>query len=264
MQTNQDTHIHLLKDKTFISTRPSGKSAGLKKLLTAEGAQMLELPMIEVVPAILDEDEKQHLQQMHSFDWVILTSANAVHFFMETGNMFPDFPKALENLHFAVIGEKTAAALHKYGLIYHFLSHKANGESLVSGLGPILKKDGAKILYRTSNISNGFIPDALDTLANVYKIAMYNTKAPASFDQSIVDRIIDDAYNIMFFFSPSAFNNFHTCLKDTVQMNKIHVASIGPTTHKAIVEYGISPVFMAEEQSETGLFQSTMRYYQSI
>lgn len=256
-----NTNSNVLCGKTFISTRPAGKSEKLAKLLAASQAKLLSYPMIEIVPAMLTEQEFKHFEEMETFDWVILTSINAVHFFINTGSEISDFEHKIKNVRFAAVGSKTADALQTCGINPHFVGEEATGASLVNGLLNVLKGQHSKILYPTSNLTTGYIPHALQQVATVYKIAIYQTVAPKTDHTKMLSVLQNNAYDIIYFFSPSAFHNFHNVVAKQVPLQQLKVASIGPTTYDAICNAGLTPVFSAQEHTEEGLYAETLAYF---
>lgn len=256
-----NTNSNVLCGKTFISTRPAGKSEKLAKLLAASQAKLLSYPMIEITPARLTEQEFKHFEEIETFDWVILTSINAVHFFMNTGSKISDFEHKIKKVRFAAVGIKTAEALKSYAIHPHFVGEEATGASLANGLLNLLKGQHSKILYPTSNLTTGYIPNALQQVATVYKIAIYQTVAPQTNHSEMLSVLQNNAYDIIYFFSPSAFHNFHNVVGKQMPLDQLKVASIGPTTYDAICNAGLTPVFSAQEHTEEGLYAETVAYF---
>ncbi|HKJ80055.1 MAG TPA: uroporphyrinogen-III synthase, partial [Prolixibacteraceae bacterium] len=75
-----------LRNKLFISTRPKGRSVELKRLFEARGAELLDLPMIEVQAAEVSDQEKKWMANLENFQWLIFTSPNGVNFFFQQLN----------------------------------------------------------------------------------------------------------------------------------------------------------------------------------
>ena len=64
----------ILSHRVFISTRPKGQNEELKNLLLKEGASLLELPTIEILPAELDHEDEQKFSKLESYSWIVFTS----------------------------------------------------------------------------------------------------------------------------------------------------------------------------------------------
>ena len=93
-----------LKNKLFISTRPAGRSDEMKRLFEEAGAELLEMPLIKIEPLSVSAAEKKLVKNIGQFDWLILTSANGVHYFFESFNKISDKQKLPGHLKIAVIG----------------------------------------------------------------------------------------------------------------------------------------------------------------
>src|SRR5262249_23141659 len=59
------------------------QAASLAGRLRAPGAQVIEFPTIEIRPAADPAPLDRSIANLHTYDWLIFTSANGVRFFME-------------------------------------------------------------------------------------------------------------------------------------------------------------------------------------
>ncbi len=253
---NSQETTYLLKGKRFITTRPTGKSKQLKELLEKEGAQLLELPMIETKP-IFSEVTLQAIQHLENFDWLLLTSANAVKYLTEAGASIPNFQEKLKRIQVAAIGAKTAEVIHSFGYTVDFVASKANSIDFVEEFKSIKAVANSNILWPTSNLSRNTIATELQDIANIEKVTLYDTIQSENRDKEIVDVIQNNAYELVYFFSPSAFESFYRQYKPG---KNIRVASIGPVTSDFIRQKGLEPAFEASIQTEEGLFEATLNY----
>ncbi|MCK5698119.1 MAG: uroporphyrinogen-III synthase [Gammaproteobacteria bacterium] len=70
--------IDLLKGITILVTRPKHQAPPLCQLLENYGAKPICLPVIQIEPIILSEASKQLISTIHSIDFAIFISPNAV------------------------------------------------------------------------------------------------------------------------------------------------------------------------------------------
>jgi uroporphyrinogen-III synthase len=78
-QTLPDPKPNPLKGKRVIVTRAIEQTADLSARLTAQGAIPISLPLVSFAPPENYAPLDAALDQLNSFDWIIFTSANAVH-----------------------------------------------------------------------------------------------------------------------------------------------------------------------------------------
>ncbi len=72
-----------LTGKKILITRAREQSGEFATLLKKTGAEVIEFPTIEIVPPLRWKELDQAIDQLKSYDWIIFTSANGVHFFWQ-------------------------------------------------------------------------------------------------------------------------------------------------------------------------------------
>lgn len=228
-----------LSNKSFISTRPSGQNGELKTLLEKEGATLMELPTIEIVPTETNERANFILSRLKTFTWIVFTSANGVFYFFHhlrhvQGNT--ELPKSTK---IAVIGKKTEAVLNEFG--YH--SNIENPGLTSVELGTVLMsklKNEDHVLFPEGDLALGTIKRMAKMVAKQTSLTVYENKIPQSFNAQIVQNIIDQNYDQIIITSPSAFHNLITILDNRVKTEELKLISIGRTTTNAIMQHNIN------------------------
>ncbi len=101
---------------TVATTRAQQQGAGLAQRLTAMGADVIELPLIAITEAPPSVAEADVLDNLSSYQWLIFTSANGVHwFFAKLRRRFRDL-RVLGGLRIACVGEATKTAVESHFL----------------------------------------------------------------------------------------------------------------------------------------------------
>jgi uroporphyrinogen-III synthase len=251
-----------LKNKLFISTRPADRSDEMKRLFEEAGAELLEMPLIKIEPLSVSAAEKKLLENIGQFDWLILTSANGVHYFFESFNKISDNNKLPEHIKIAVIGNKTQKKLEEYGVTPDFVNPGNIAEDFSEAFLKHLQKEKQhpNILLALGKLARTVIQDALTDIANCTRIDFYTTVIPDSVNPNILNRIEEVRYEMLIFTSPSGIKNF---LKIThaKHLNKLRVACIGDTTARIARENKIEPLVVAEKASAKGLVDAIINYF---
>lgn len=95
-----------LAGKTILTTRAASQSSQFNQMLQAQGAQVIDLPALEIREPISWQAVDRAIADLSTFDWLILTSANAVNYFLDRLlHQGKDF-RALATLKIAVVGKK--------------------------------------------------------------------------------------------------------------------------------------------------------------
>lgn len=95
-----------------VLTRPAGDAARWLAGLEARGHQVLQLPLIDIVPVAVDGSARAAWARLHGFQAVMFVSANAVRHFMAAGSPL-SWPPATQAW---ATGPGTAAALREAGV----------------------------------------------------------------------------------------------------------------------------------------------------
>src|ERR1700751_2220614 len=94
-----------LSGKRIVLTRNKESSGSLRSKLEALGAKVIDLPLIKIVPYFDAEGIDEVLSEMGSYEWVIFTSRNGVHYFFNIFfNKFKDI-RCIGGVKFACVGE---------------------------------------------------------------------------------------------------------------------------------------------------------------
>ena len=105
-----------LSGKRVLVTRARKQASALSFRLSALGAEVIELPAIEITQT---PKHKQALDSAatsaHEYDWLVLTSINGVNLFFDRLQATGSRPEALNALNIAAIGPETAKAIASHG-----------------------------------------------------------------------------------------------------------------------------------------------------
>ncbi|MEL6816388.1 MAG: uroporphyrinogen-III C-methyltransferase, partial [Cyanobacteria bacterium J06598_3] len=120
-----------LAGKTVLVTRAASQSSQFGEMLQGRGAKVVDLPALEIREPMSWQPVDDAIAQLDNFDWLILTSANAVNFFLDRLlQQGKDF-RALATLKIAVVGKKTGRFLNQRGLHADFTPPSFVADSLI-------------------------------------------------------------------------------------------------------------------------------------
>ena len=246
----------------IVVTRPQRQATAFMALLAAAGATPVAFPTIEITPAEDLTPLDQALQNLVSFDWLILSSVNGVNAVAErlAHLGIAALPPTLK---LACVGPKTAQAAADNWRQPDFVPAEYVGEAVLPGLGPIR---GQRFLLARADIARPTLPAELAALGGlVTDLVVYNT-VPS---QVNLDGLaaLKNGVDAITFTSPSTVQNFAALIAQhgftlcTIPGQPIY-ACIGPITAQALIGLGISPHIIPTEHTTEGLFQALIKYYQ--
>jgi uroporphyrinogen-III synthase len=117
-----------LEGKRILVLRPEGQAEDLVRALTAEGAETLAVPAIQILP--LPDSDALDAALRREYDWVVFTSVNGV-------AALPETLPAASLTRVAAVGPATAQALASAGVAVDFVPSAFTTVALASELpGP--------------------------------------------------------------------------------------------------------------------------------
>jgi uroporphyrinogen-III synthase len=234
--------MSIFKEKTIITTCAADKASKIKCLLIPKGAEVFEFPMIHISQSQNSEEVKSVIKKIHTYNWIIFTSSKGVSNFFLWLHQFDIFINK-SNVKFAVIGKSTGKILKKLGFEANYISESKDSKSFAEELITIIGNEKANILLPIGNLSENRLFEVFKKKHHVTSLEVYQTKIPLEFDDKIYSKIINNKYDLIFFLSPSAVENFLILLGDKINISTIKGIAIGKTTSKAMIKHGIKPLF---------------------
>jgi uroporphyrinogen-III synthase len=256
-----------LAGKRIVVTRAPEQAGELTQALEKMGAEVLLLPTVSFGPADDWTSLDGALQEISEFDWLLLTSQNAVRFFCqrcrERGIRPEDFTSL--KLRVGAVGSATAHAAKLESIRVDYVAKGQTGESFAQELSG--EFSGRRVLLPRSDRANDRLPDALRNAgAIVTEAVTYRTMPPTDFDSQITGLVRRREVDAIVFASPSAFYNFGALL-DSAELVKlsesVDFAVIGPTTARALRELGVRVGIETQESSSRGLANAIESHYEN-
>lgn len=231
-------------------------SAGLRAL----GAEVIEIPFIEIREPRSYKPLDAALKNLHQYDWLILTSVNGVEAFYQRLTKLRLTKRHLKHLKIAAIGPATRKAIAKHGSKVNVVPDEYVAESVVE----VLRNEvaGKRILLARARIARDVIPRELRNLgAKVDVVEAYETVIPQS-SRTRLRAILKDSKrrpHAITFTSSSTVRNFIALLGKKPSLNGVRLASIGPVTSATLRELGLPVDVEAIEYTIPGLIKALSR-----
>lgn len=233
----------------------SALSAGLKKL----GAEVIEIPFIEIRKPRSYKPLDAALKSIAEYDWLILTSVNGVEALSKRLKHLRIPKKKLKGLKIAAIGPSTREEIEKLGLKVKVVPQRYIAESVVESLRG--KVEGKRVLLARAKVARDVIPRELRKMgAKVDVVEGYETVIPAS-SRTRLRSVMKESKrrpHLVTFTSSSTVKNFVALLGGRgrpphTSLEGIQFASIGPITSATLREFGLPVHIEAREYTIPGL-----------
>jgi len=251
----------LLENRVFISTRPLGQSAELESLLSEESATLISMPTIEVRPLPLDEFSRLQMRNLDSFNWIVFTSPNGLKYFFASLFELQNNYGLPDHLKIAVVGKKTAAHLECYGTSASFINLGNTAEDFVADFYHRVNP-GDRVLFPIGNLARTVIEDKISKKAICTRILFYETILPETVDNSLLQRITEDKYDMIVLTSPSSCTNLLQLISGKTDPSNLRLVCIGQTTSAEVIRNGIEPLITAGTANSQGIYSAIVNYFQ--
>ena len=248
--------------KTVIVTRARAQASALTKKLEAQGARVLEVPAIKIVPPADFAPLDKAIAEIDTYKWLILTSVNGVEYFFNRLQKAGKDSRALCGVKIAAIGSATAEALKGYGITADLIPSAYKAEELADALAEDTKA-GDKLLLARAKVARNVLPERLRALgAHVDVVAAYETVTDCQNKEELLDALESGEASVVTFTSSSTVTNLLDVLGDKKDLlNKVALAAIGPVTAETLEKNGLKPAISAAEYTIDGLMTAIEEYY---
>jgi uroporphyrinogen III methyltransferase/synthase len=268
-----------------LVTRPATQAGGVCAALEAAGLEAVCLPLTRIVPLADSRPLDSALANLGDYDWIVFTSANAVRGFVRragalridlaglTGGKGRSRPQICA-------GPATAAAMAADGLVVGLLVSPFTAEQARDALLPHVGQ-GSRVLLPRAEAGRDLLGPALrERGAQVDEVVLYRTESDRRSAAEAVRRLAAGELGAAAFFSPSAVRALRAAAgsagigqiagegdgcdssptRGQALMDGVAVATIGPTTTRAVQEAGWRVAVEAPDTTGEALVDALTAY----
>jgi uroporphyrinogen III methyltransferase / synthase len=233
-----------LSGQKVLVTRSREQASFLTQLLEDQGAEVVEIPTIEIAALSLKAEGKRILKSLSSYDWLIFSSVNAVDILVSHLAVSKLDVRSLSGLKIACVGEATAMALKKYGLKADLVPKDYKQEGLAQAFGKMGQKlEGKRVLFARAKEGRDLLEVSLKKQkAQVTLWSLYETRVPKQAKQSLQNLFFKEGgVDWLVFASSSTVDHF--CVAFTPAQRKkvlkdLSIAVVGPVTGESVKKWG--------------------------
>jgi uroporphyrinogen-III synthase len=240
----------------------SALSAGLQAL----GADVIEIPFIEIRPPRSYAKLDSALDRIAEYDWLILTSVNGVDALSARIHNLSIQSKDFKRVKIVAIGPATRTAIEKIGLKVTVVPERYIAESVVESLRG--RVEGKRVLLVRAKVARDVIPRELRKMeARVDLVEAYETVVPVESKKKLRMLVTNPERrpHVVCFTSSSTVRNFASLLGGRgrpphIDLPGARFASIGPITSATLRELSFPVHIEAEEYTIPGLIRATQNW----
>lgn len=255
-----------LHGKSILVTRAREQASLIAHMLEQQGAEVVEFPLIQIVPVPNPSDLDFAIKNLGKYDWLIFTSANGVKFFWERLIQKGKDSRKLHDVQIAAIGPGTADSLRNHGIKPDFIPDEYIAESLAAGLAAreCNNLKGKKILLPRAKNARAILVEELKKLgAIVEEIPIYEAVQPTEGLQRLKSIFEEKNIDCVTFGSSSTVANFFKLvdMKFLKTFPRLTYAAIGPVTAATLESKGIKADIQPLQYTIPALIKAIVEFY---
>lgn len=254
-----------LAGRSVIITRARAQAAGLAEPLEALGATVITCPVIETVDPEDWAPADAAIDDLESYDWIVLTSTNGADRFLARVRERRGSLAALSGVRVAAVGAATERRLREDGVDPDLVPDEYHADSLADAFVEMGADAGWRVLIARALKGRDVLPEALRARGvHVDLVPVYRTLEVAP-DRDVLDLVRIGSIDAVTFTSPSTATHFSAALERAgmdprAALSHVAVASIGPVTTEALRRLGVEPDVEPEESTMPALAAAIGRY----
>jgi uroporphyrinogen-III synthase len=269
------TAVPLLRGVRILVGRARHQASALSSGLRNRGAEVEEIPFIEIRKPHSYQPLDNALQNLSRYDWLVLTSVNGIEALWARLQKLRLNQKHLRHVQIAAIGPATKRAIEEHGLKVAVMPKEYVAESVVASLRR--KVRGKRVLLARAKVARDVIPGELSKLgARVDVVEAYETVVPRSSRKRLHSALSSKKkhLDVITFTSSSTVKNFVALLErgggrvrpgrpgtsHLKQLDDVLFASIGPVTSSTLREVGLRVDIEASQYTIPGLIDAIVEH----
>ncbi len=235
-----------LQGKSVVITRSHNQNESLRRLLEAQGAEVIEVPLLAITEP--DDEGRERdtvLQRFHEFDWIVVTSPNGA------DRVAPFFSAAIaagDTDHFPHIAVVGAATQRSLNVAAHLVADPARADVMVD----MFPEGHGEVLVVQGNLADDLVGRGIGAKGwNVTQVVAYRT---VQLQPEPDKRDVAVSADALLLASSSAVSAWCDAF-GTVSPEVVVV--MGPSTAKTADALGLHVTAIAHEQSLSALIDAT-------
>lgn len=260
----------ILFGRSVIVTRARAQAGELASILESLGARVVYCPVIEITDPESYAPLDQAIDNLYGYDWLVLTSTNAVDFFVRRLKKLGFSTEMLDDIHVCAVGDSTADRLSEQSVHVDVVptQFRSEGvfEALVSYLGDVDKLGGLNFLMPRAAVARDFLPKALEEAgARVDVVHAYRTVSAGAHERRRIEALLaGDGIDCITFTSGSTVSNFAK-LFDTSDLSQlldgVSIACIGSVTAAEAAKFGLECNILPKESTIAALANAVAEFF---
>lgn len=249
-----------LTGRRIVVTRSRVQASKLSAALRDLGADVFEMPLIRREPAPDLREFAELVQDAHSYEWIVFTSANGVDAFFEVFYKLYNDAREIGGARFAAVGAATEARIKEHRFYVDLVAEGSHAASLAEAFRKQAGIENVKILVVRPAETSGDLAAELSQMGAIVDEAVAYRTVPEVGDRTGARaRLTTEGADLVVFTSSSTVRNFFAL--NLPLPSGLQFGSIGPVTTGTLAEFGAKPAVEAARHDVPGLVGAITRHF---
>jgi len=242
--------------QSVLVTRARRQFGSLADKLIGLGAGVFHQPAIEIGPPGDWTAVDTAIEQIESYDWLILSSANGVAYLLDRLLDLGHDVRRLRSVRLAAVGPGSAKKLADYSLKPDLVPDEYRAESIADLLGP--DANGRRFLIARASRGRNVLATRLKTAGGqVEQVVVYENRDVTSVDPDVLIALERGRMDWVTVTSSAIAKSLVRLFGERLRNTKL--ATISPITSATLRELGYQPTVEATVHSMDGLVRAICR-----
>lgn len=252
--------------RRVLVTRSRDQAPELVELLAQCGAEAIEAPVLRIAPPLDRGPLERAAAAPRSFDWIVLTSANAAAALVGCVLAGSRDLRALAGPQLCAVGPDTAARLQRYGVSPDLQPADHRNAGIIAAMADNGSLRGQRVLLPMSDSGTETLGDELRAAgAEVTEVTAYRaTTVESDAHLGLYGQLLDRRIDAVTFTSATtvrAFVEIYGTEQAPDLLSGTVVATIGPAAADAAARAGIRVHVMTEGATVAALVDGLIRHF---
>ena len=253
--------------KKIVVTRAAEQAGEFSSKLAARGATVLECPTIRLVEPESWQLLDLAIRDLSNYDWLVLTSGNAVRFFFRRMYSLGVDSRSLAGCRICAVGPKTADEMRSFGIRPDLVPTDYKAEGVIEEFSR-LDMNNNRVLFPRADKARDIISRELKRMgAQIDSPVAYRNIFPERLPPETLFALEKRSVDCITFTSSSTVQNLAAMLGEELMMDMLKgvvVASIGPITSKSCRDLGLKVDIEPKAYTLDALAEAVEKHFSKI
>ena len=253
--------------KKILVPRPRKQAGELSQLLENYGADVLEVPFIDIQEDYDRDSITNVFTDITSYEWIVFTSSNGVDLFFDLLDKAYQDIRSIGLSQIATVGKATARAVRNHKLKVSLMPEVANSNALADALIEHQTLDNVKILLVTGDKNSDVLFKRLqdEGRAIVDRLPLYKNVRTDLSENENFQRFKESGADCVLFTSSSTVHNYVEATKslEFPKGLKPKFGSIGVKTSETLRKHNMPIAFESPKANLDNFVVETLSYFRN-